>query len=315
MSTLITEAERRFLGAMLADRTIDPGEHLSASDFSNPAYGAVYSAIGYAREGTYLEGPELSAQVAKLADAPGIDQPTLEMMRAEAPDNRDHIAAYGRMITNASSMRQLRGLALDSLQDDRELTPEHQREYQVMDRLSRTGLELLDRPYTPETGRDTTPETGTRTWQEEQLVAALLANPEQVRTVVEIAPPETLDDFRCRTAYEYIASTAWDRDPVSDLDLLYQLGKAENLLVNSGQTRPESPEPDAAFLQRLRETPTGPHSGTDAARAIGAENARIKPEQTGPSPYTPELDPSPTIDLGGPTHQAAPQPGIDGGVR
>ncbi|WP_026928861.1 hypothetical protein [Glycomyces tenuis] len=315
MSTLITEAERRFLGAMLADRTIDPGDHITAADFSNPAYGAVYSAIGSTRASTYLEGPELSAQVARLVDAPGIDQPTLEMMRAAAPDNRDHIAAYGRMITEASSMRQLRDLALDSLHSDRELTTEHQREFQVMDRISQTGLELLDRPYILEADSEPSPEAGTRIRHEEQLVAALLANPEQVRTLVEIAPPETLDDFRCRTAYEYIAATAWDRDPVSDLDLLYQLGKAENLLVNSGQERLAYPEPDAAFLQRLHQTPTSPHTGTEAARAIAAENARIKPEQCGPSPYTPDLSLSPTIDLGSQPHQSGPQPGIEGGAR
>lgn len=321
MSTLTTEAERRLLGAMLADRSIDLSESISADDFSNPAYGAVYAAIGYVREKNYLEGPDLSAEVAKIADVPGIDQPVLELMRADAPENREHLASYAGMVSDASFIREMRELARQSLYGNgTEPTPELQREWRLMERHSDNGLELLDRDYTPSTDTGTAPASDTRTALEEQLVASLLANPEQTRTVVEIAPPETLQDFRCRTVYELVASMAWNRDAASDLDLLYQLGKAEQLLVNAGNERPDYPEPDAAFVMRLRETPTAVHTGTESARAIAAQDARMTAEySTALSPFEHDLTATQSLNLGtaapGPQAAETQLPGHGGGPR
>lgn len=320
MSTLVTEAERRFLGAMLADPRMEQREHINASDFSNPAYAAVYSALDYVGTSTYLTGPELSAQVAKYANVPGIDQPVLELMRADAPTNPAHIDSYTAMISEASFMRQLQDIARHSLQADLVPSPELEREAQVMTRFSQAGLEHLELPYAPESSSSVAAESGSRTWYEEQLVASVLANPEQVRTVVEIALPETIEDFRCRTVYELVSSMSWNRDAATDLDLLYQLGRAEQLLVNSGHEQPDHAEPDAAFLKRLRDTPTHEHTGTDAARAIATQDAQLKTEHS-PSAtlFANELGPDQNTNLGpttpGPQAPNNPQPGIGGGPR
>lgn len=320
MSTLVTEAERRFLGAALADPSIEQRNYISASDFSNPAYAAAYSALDYVSANTYLEGAELSAQVAKYANVPGIDQPVLELMRAEAPTNAAHVDSYAAMISEASFMRQLQDIARHSLRAEQIPSPEPEREAKAMTKLGQAGLEHLELPYTPDTTTAVAAETGSRTWHEEQLVASVLANPEQVRTVVEIALPETLEDFRCRTVYELVSSMGWNRDAATDLDLLYQLGRAEKLLVNSGHERPEYAEPDAAFLKRLRDTPTYEHTGTDAARAIATQDAQIKAEHTPTSTlFANELAPDQTVNLGvtqpGPRTSNDAQPGFGGGPR
>lgn len=320
MSTLVIEAERRFLGAVLADPRIEQRDHINASDFSNPAYSAVYAALDYVSANTYLEGPELSAQVAKYANVPGIDQPVLELMRAEAPTNSDHVTSYAGMISEASFMRQLQDIARKSLHTEAEPSPEDERESQVTSRFSKAGLDFLELPYTPEPSAGIAPGSGSRTWNEEQLVASILANPDQVRTVVEIAPPETLEDFRCRTVYELVASMGWNRDAATDLDLLYQLGKAEKLLVNSGHEQPEYAEPDAAYLKRMRETPTYEHTGTDAARAIAAQDSQIKVEHTSTaSLFANELAPDATTNISpatpGTQTSNEPQPGLGGGLR
>ncbi|MFG3342423.1 DnaB-like helicase N-terminal domain-containing protein [Glycomyces sp. NPDC048151] len=321
MSTLITEAERRLLGAMLADRSIDLSESISADDFSNPAYGAVYAAIGYVREKSYRKGPDLSSEVAKIADVPGIDQPVLELMRAEAPDNREHLLSYAGMVKEAAFMREWRELARETLHGDGViLSPEHQRDFELMERKSGERLDLLDRDYTQSTDSGPAPMNDSRTALEEQLVASLLANPEQARTVVEIAPPETLQDFRSRTVYELVASMAWNRDAASDLDLLYQLGRAEQLLVNAGYEKPDYPEPDAAYVQRLRETPTAVHTGTESARAIAAQDARVSAEySTALSPFEHDLTATQNLNLGttapGPQATETHLPGHGGGLR
>jgi hypothetical protein len=260
------------------------------------------------------------AQVAKYANVPGIDQPVLELMRAEAPTNPAHLDSYAAMISEASFMRQLQDIARHSLQAELVPSPELERESQVMTRLGQAGLERLELPYAPDAATATFAETGSRTWYEEQLVASVLANPEQVRTVVEIALPETIEDFRCRTVYELVSSMSWNRDTATDLDLLYQLGRAEKLLVNSGHEQPDYAEPDAAFLKRLRNTPTYEHTGTDAARNIAAQDAQLKTEQA-PSAtlFANELAPDQSPNLGpttpGPQSPNDPQPGIGGGLR
>lgn len=318
MSTLITEAERRVLGAMLADRALDLSESISADDFSNPAYGAVYAAIGYLREKDYREGPDLSAEVARIADVPGIDQPVLELMRADAPESREHLVSYVGMVKEASFFHEMREIARQSFREhESELSAQQQRELTVLERFGASGLELHERPYAP--GAETAAEPDARTALEEQLVASLLANPEQTRTLVEIAPPDTLQDFRSRTVYELVASMGWNRDTASDLDLLYQLGKAEQLLVNAGYEKPDYPEPDAAYVQRLRETPTAVHTGTESARAIAAQDARISAEySTALSPFENDLTATQNINLGAAPGQQptnAQLPGHGGGVR
>jgi hypothetical protein len=318
MATLITEAERRLLGAMLDDRTLPLDRVLNADEFSNPAYREVFKAITYTRANSYLEGPELSAQVAKLADTPGIDQETLELLRTQAPTDRDHITAYARMVTDASFMREMRSYSEQLLAEaGPDLDPYDARSLAAMARNANTGLETLNTAIDLDTPG---PRGGEAPLPEEQLIASIMANPEQALTLVAIVRPEELQDYRCRAAYEYIASTAWHRDPVSDLDVLYHLNRAERAWINTEIERPDYREPDAAFLQRMRDTPTEPRTGTDAARTIAVDYARLHPraEQT-PSIYERDLAPAPTMqaDLTMPTtqQQHTPQPGLPGGHR
>lgn len=320
MTTLITEAERQLLGAYLADRTLALDKVLTAAEFSNPAYREVFSAIAYTRANTYLEGPELSAQVAKTANTPGIDQETLELLRSHAPTDRGHITAYARMVSDASLMRELREYSQQFLADaGPDIDPHQARSMNAIARNAEAGLEALTKPIDLDA---TGPAGGEAPRAEEQLVASLMANPEQAHTLVAIVRPEELQDYRCRAAYECITSASWHRDPVSDLDVLYHLNRAEQSWLNAEIERPDYREPDAAFLQRMRDTPTEPRTGTDAAREIAVEHARLHPrQQIAPTPsiFEPELNLAPTIqaNIAMPSvqPQATPQPGLPGGQR
>ncbi len=77
-----------------------------------------------------------------------------------------------------------------------------------------------------------------------------MAYPEQAKTLVGIVPPETVQDFRCRVAYEVVASAAWDGDYTSDVSLVWQIAKAQEIAKALGDTPPTYTEPDAAFVAR-----------------------------------------------------------------
>lgn len=305
MTTLISEAERRFLGAMLADRDLEPEHTLKAEEFGEPAHGAVYAAILRSRSEADLGGAELSAQVAELADTPGVDQVFLEELRSHAPEDRLQIVVYAEMIGTAAMLRETSALAEPGAAAD----ALEARGHAALLRHSVNHLALFDTEIGM-VGPESVPEPSERVALEEQLLAALIADPGQVKRLVGIYPPESFKDYRTRAAYEIVASGAWSGAPVSDLDLTYQLGQGRLIVENAGEEPQHYAESDAAFVRRLSEMSIAPHDGMETAGALLSLDVRnsIAPQEVS----GPDIElPPPSMGFG--PEPPTPRPGLGGG--
>lgn len=308
MSTVLTEAERRYLAAVL-DRPDLVVDQIQASDFAHPGYAAVYQAVNdLHRVASDLHGPELTRAAAERADAPGLDADRLERLRAEAP-TADQLPFYASMIVGASFQRELATIAANQ---------DHVEQYQ----------KLFNTPWPDQAVAAIAPETASRTGHEELLIASLMAYPEQARTIVGIVPPETVQDFRCRVAYEAVASAAWDGDYASDLELVWHIAKAQQIATELGATLPTYTEPDAAFVSRLARTEIDEHTGIETARHLLGDDVRnsvstgpqaeaehqirVSPASVfaNPAQIDPHAPPTPTAEFG-----VSPQQGPAEGAR
>jgi hypothetical protein len=155
------------------------------------------------------------------------------------------------------------------------------------------------------------PEPSERVALEEQLLAALIADPGQVKRLVGICPPESFEDYHTRAAYEIVASGAWGGTPVSDLDLIYQLGQGRLIVENAGEEPQHYAESDSAFVRRLSEMPTSPRDGMEAAGALLSMDVRnsIAPHEVS----EPDIELPPPLMGFGP-EPPTPRPGLGGGL-
>jgi hypothetical protein len=270
MPTLITEAERRYLAAVL-DRPELAVDAIRACDLAHPGYAAVYQAVqDLHRERPELEGPEFTRAAAERADAPGLDAERLERLRAEAPADAE-IPFYASMVLDGSAQRELAAYAASASTAGESTDPDTPRLNAVhADRYQR----LFDTPWPDQAVAAIAPETATRTGHEELLVAALMAYPEQSQTLVGVVPPESIQDFRCRVAYEAVASAGWDGDYTTDISLVWQIAKAREIAIGLGDTPPNYIEPDAAFVARLARTETDQKTGVETARHLLTEDVK-----------------------------------------
>jgi hypothetical protein len=290
MSTLITEAERRYL-AMVLDRPELAVDAIEARDLAHPGYAAVYQAVqDLHREQPDLTGPDLTRAVAERAVAPGLDAERLERLRADAPSETE-APHYVSMVLGGSAQRDLAVYAATALADGEHPDPDTPR---LNARHVEHYQQLFDTPWPDQAVAAIAPETATRTGHEELLVAALLAYPEQSRTLVGIVPPEAVQDFRCRVAYEAVASAGWDGDHTSDISLVWQIAKAREIAIGLGDTPPPCSEPDAAFVARLARTDTDHRTGIDTAKILLTEDikASLTAEQQVPSSVDRTLSPA-----------------------
>jgi hypothetical protein len=271
MPTLITEAERRYLAAVLArpELAVDA---IEARDISHPGYAAVYQAVkDLHREQPDLQGPDLTRAAAERVDAPGLDAERLERLRFDAPAETE-LPFYVSMVLDGSTQRDLAAYAASALAsgegqdaDTPRLNARHADLYQS----------FLDTPWPDQAVAAIAPEAATRTGHEELLVAAIMAYPEQAKTLVGIVPPEAVQDFRCRVAYEAVASAGWDGDFTTDISLVWQIAKAREIAVGLGDNPPNYIEPDAAFVARIACTETDQKTGIDTAKHLLAEDIKV----------------------------------------
>jgi hypothetical protein len=322
MSTLVTEAERRYLAAVL-ERPELAVDAIESRDLAHPGYAAVYQAVqDLHREQPDLRGAELTRATAERADAPGLDSERLEQLRADAPAEAE-VPFFASMVLDGSAQRDLAAYAVTALAtgdspdlETPRLNARHAEQYQ----------QLFDTPWPDQAVAAIAPETATRTGHEELLVAALLSYPEQARTLVGIVPPEAVQDFRCRVAYEAVASAGWDGDHTTDLSLVWQIAKAREIAIGLGDTPPNYTEPDAAFVARLTRTDTDHKTGIDTAKFLLTQDIRasITAEQEVPFPadrtlspasvfhHTNQIDPHAPPE---PRHHQGPAQGPTGGPR
>ena len=270
MSTLLTEAERRYLAAVLARPDL-AADQIQSGDFAHPGYAAVYQAVrDLHQEHPDLGGPDLTRAAAERADAPGLDAERLERIRADTP-NEAEVPFFASMVLSGSAERELAAYAATA-RTQGDITDEP-----TLNAISRHDdhyQRVFDTPWPDQAVAAIAPETATRTGREELLVAALMAYPEQAQTVVGIVPPETLQDYRCRVAYEAVASAGWDGDSTSDISLVWQIAKAREIAFGLGDTPPNYIEPDAAFVARLARTETDHKTGVETAKSLLTEDIK-----------------------------------------
>jgi hypothetical protein len=322
MSTLITEAERRYLAAVL-ERPELALDGIEARDLAHPGYAAVYQAVqDLHREQPELRAADLTRAAAERADAPGLDAERLERLRADAPAGEE-IPFYVGMVLDGSTQRDLAIYASTALASGDTLDPETP---QLNARHAEQYRQLFDTPWPDQAVAAIAPETATRAGHEELLVAALMAYPEQARTLVGIVPPEAVQDFRCRVAYEAVASAGWDGDHTTDLSLVWQIAKAREIAIGLGDTPPSYSEPDAAFVARLARTETDQKTGVDTAKHLLTEDIKASLTAEQRTPQTAEQTTSPAsvfhhanqIDPHAPPepqHGQGPTQGPSGGAR
>jgi hypothetical protein len=270
MPTLITEAERRYLAAVLAQPELAV-DAIEARDIAHPGYAAVYQAVyDLHREQPDLEGLELTRAAAERAGAPGLDVDRLEQLRA-SPPTAEEIPFYASMVLGGSAQRDLAAYAATALVEGTTADPDSPR---INARHAEHYQALFDVPWPDQAVAAIAPETATRTGYEELLVASLMAYPEQSRTIVGIVPPESIQDFRCRVAFEAVASAGWDGDFTTDLSLVWQIAKAREIAIGLGDNPPSYTEPDAAFVARLARTETDQKTGVETARSLLTEDIK-----------------------------------------
>lgn len=273
MATLLTEAERRYLAAVLDNPDLAV-EQIQGRDFAHPGYAAVYQAVyDLDQDQPELAGDDLTRAAADRAGALGLDADRLEQLRADAPEP-EHVEFYASMVLDGAFQRELGAYAQTALASGEDGDEHAQRVNTAIARHAEHYRQLFNTPWPEQAVAAEALETATRTGHEELLVASIMVYPEQVRDLVAIAPPESVEDFRCRVAYEAVASAAWDGDAISDLDLVWQVAKAQEM--NAGLDGPPIAytEPDAAFIARLARTDVTEHTGIDTAQRLLAADAR-----------------------------------------
>jgi hypothetical protein len=313
VSTLLTEAERRYLAAALDNPDLAI-EQITAADFAHPGYAAVYQAVfDLHQEQPELAGTDLARAAADRAAAPGLDADRLDRLREEAP-GPDQVPHYASMIVDASFQREMAVFAARASGDfDEHAT----RVNNAIIRHAEHYQKLFDTPWPDQATAAEAPEATGRLGQEELLVASLMAYPEQVRELVAIVPPESVEDLRCRVAYETVASAAWDGDYIDDVGLVWSIAKAQEMNAGLEGTPVSYTEPDAAFIARLARTEITEHTGLDTARQLLAADASIAvtPSATQrPSP-DPTVGPEQVFHPANQIHQSVPPPDLGSNSR
>jgi hypothetical protein len=97
----------------------------------------------------------------------------------------------------------------------------------------------------------------TRSEREDQILADVLAHPEQVRDVARIVPPETFTTVQRREIYETVVTLVEAQDPVDEIIVLWELERQRALVRTHtplSEYRETPAETDAAYLARLAAT-------------------------------------------------------------
>jgi hypothetical protein len=278
MYTVIDEAEWRYIKAFLGSPQPQTSPHLSGSDFRNPAYGAIFDATVAAREempGVKF-GP-ICQTVAKRTNLPGFDYETLAHMAYPGTSNPAYVAAYARMIADASFTRQLSEAARESINaatKGGETASDSLRVNEVIERHTARVLEGLATPWP--TRPPTADQVSERTQMEERLVAALMVYPQQSREILSMVPAEHIQDFRCRSAYEYLTGDTTRVHMTSELELVMEIQcRQEGYGPIHTPDELKRAEQDNAFVYRLAHPPVNANTGIETATEFRAQPAPV----------------------------------------
>lgn len=273
MSYLTVRAEQALIGAMLADQPL-PAEfdYLRPQSFGHRVLRQIYTTILALRD--YHHGDELTWHVAHRVDQPGVDAEWLQNLRQTCPSTA-HIASYARMVQVSGFRRAIaehgERIAASALAGQ----PSEQTRAEVtgMARALRhqaqayQAFTMIDddqalRPWRTPAEFEAAVPVSERASREDQLLADLLAHPEQATAVARIVPPETFTSDQRREVFMTLISLAAEGEPIDEIILLWEFERLRatadlygaDTWGNTYRADEHSHEPNAAYLTRLATT-------------------------------------------------------------
>ena len=316
MSYLTHRAERAVIGALLADPR--PPDHLyglRASDFSSRLHRELYTAVA----DLSLARPDLTPQhrdqvIAGMLPIPGASVEELRQLREDAPDFAA-TAAYAELVRTASIYRDIAGHADDIARNlatadaddpaaDAELLAHNRRLALALARHADAFRPVTAPPFdTPDLGYpaevivEALAARSERAQLEDQVLADLLRDPEQINTVREFLTDNAFTSAGRRHIYRTMTALAFHDEPVDEVTVAWRVeteqaqARLHGTDVNAPGTTPDEsvypvtdtdPEPTAVYLARLAATTIVVTSAVHAARDLLA--AHLK--DTLPDPAT-----------------------------
>jgi hypothetical protein len=316
MSYLTHRAERAVLGALLADP--QPPDHwygLQADDFASRLHQQVFTALTQAnltRPGADLTDRDL--MIAAIVNAPGGTVDDLRDLRADAPDP-EHVRGYADLVHTAAVHRDLaryadtltRDITAGTEPDDPDLAAHNRRLAEALIRHTRAYADLtadaveVDYPQPVQVRLQPLAGMSTRADLEDQLLADLLRDPEQIPVVAAFLTDNAFSSPQRRHTYRAMLTLAHDGEPIDEVLLTWRIESETaravyfGIDVNTpGSTPDEAPyptievdtEPAPVYLARLATTAVIVPSAVDAARNLLVVHLR----ETLPDPATVAVD-------------------------
>ena len=308
MSYLTHRAERAVIGALLADPR--PPDHLyglRASDFSSRLHRELYTAVA----DLSLARPDLTPQhrdqvIAGMLSVPGASVEDLRQLREEAPDFAA-TAAYAELVRTASIYRDIAGHAddiarnlatadVDDPEADAELLAHNRRLAQALARHAEAFRPVTAPPFdTPDLGYpvevivEALAARSERAQLEDQVLADLLRDPEQINTVREFLTDNAFTSPGRRHIYRTMTALAFHDEPVDEVTVAWRVeteqaqARLHGTDVNAPGTTPDESvypvtdidtEPTAVHLARLAGTTIVVASAVHAARDLLAAHLK-----------------------------------------
>jgi replicative DNA helicase len=316
VSYLTHRAERAIIGALLADPR--PPDHLyglRADDFSSRLHRELFTAVA----DLSLARPDLTPEgrdqvIAGMLSVPGASVEDLRQLREDAPDFAA-TAAYAELVRTASIYRDVasyaddiaRNLATADADDpaaDAELLAHNRRLAQALARHAEAFRPVTAPPFdTPDLGYPTEvivealTARSERAQLEDQVLADLLRDPEQINTVREFLTDNAFTSSARRHVYRVMTALAFHGEPIDEVTVAWRVeteqaqARLHGTDVNAPGTTPDESvypvtdvdtEPTAVYLARLAVTTIVVASAVHAARDLLA--AHLK--DTLPDPAT-----------------------------
>ncbi|MFC1407169.1 MULTISPECIES: DnaB-like helicase N-terminal domain-containing protein [Streptacidiphilus] len=232
--SLSERAEQALVVALLRDPTWFEGYRrvLTPDRFTNPTYAAIVNGLAeqVTQTGAGREA-DFSSRLAERLNLPGVDAAYLRDLAATGPDAAD-LGVYARMVQEAFVRRQLAAQAerIAASAGPVRGVDDH---LDHLDRLAKAVARLA--PADAEVRASAAgavavevaaaPIVGSRQWREDQVLADLLQNGEQVVEVEVWLTADTFEDGPRREVYEAIVTVSDQGEPVTELTVAWELSR------------------------------------------------------------------------------------------
>jgi replicative DNA helicase len=308
VSYLTYRAERAVIGALLADPHPDDHHYgLTAADFSSRLHREIYTALtDLALARPDLTGESRDQVIADMLNLPGATLDGLRQLRQDAPDHAA-TAAYAQMVRTAAIYRDIAGHADDIARNlatteaddpdaDAELLTHNRRLALALARHAEAFRPVTAPPFgTPDLGYpaeviiEALTARSERAELEDQVLADLLRDPEQINTVRQFLTDNAFTSPGRRHIYRAMTAMAFHGEPIDEVTVTWRVeveqaqARLHGVDVNAPGTTPDEsvypvtdtdPEPTAVYLARLAATTIVVSSAVHAARDLLAAHLK-----------------------------------------